>query len=238
MSTAINFAGSSGPPLWVKMLGSGILETRNDRGPYFVSNPAAIIARTREMMLGGFFPLDIEHSIDEKASIGDRSPAVGWCTDLEVRNGEIFAKIDWTTLGKSALSRGPNGSRAYNFLSPVFEYDTSTKEVTSLLRAGLTNSPNLADMSIAICSQGKTSTAEKIAALKAELDDDGGSVWGDKKSGPPWTRLSTKRGAPTTAAEAKICKLTGVAEADYIAARNRRKAREEEPAEAVKLSRS
>jgi phage I-like protein len=219
MSIAINFSQSdSGPPLWVKLLGSGILATRNDRDTYVVSNPTSVIALTRNEMVGGAIPIDIEHSIDIEAKTGGPSPAAGWVTDFRLQNGEIFGKVTWTKLGKSALSRGPNGKPAYNFLSPVIEYDTETREVRAILRAGLTNSPNLADMAIARnSSRGKMSITEKIALLKAEMSN------------------SPRSETVMSAGKEVRGRFLHVSESAFAASASQRKARETESGEAAEI---
>jgi phage I-like protein len=179
MSIAINFSADfSGPPEFIKLLPLGTLETRDDRGPYFVDNPAAIIALTREKSPDGAIVVDLDHSVDFAAVEGRASPAAGYASDFEIRDDGLYGRIDWTSLGKAVLSRQPYANRAYGFVSPVFEYLPGSRKVTCLLRAALTNQPNLQNMDIAICSsetrrsiegQKMKTTAEKIAALRAEL---------------------------------------------------------------------
>jgi phage I-like protein len=222
MSIAINFTqNDSGFPIWVKLLGAGILATRNDCGPYVVSNPRSVIALTRNEMVGGAIPIDVEHSIDTGALIGGESPAAGWITDFRIgSDGEILGLVSWTTLGKSALSRGLNGKPAYSFLSPVIEYDTETREVRAILRAGLTNTPNLPDMAIArnSSSRGKMSTAEKIALLRAEMSNSPRSETG------------------MTAAEKEVTRrFRHVSDSAFAASASQRRARETESGEAVKI---
>jgi phage I-like protein len=167
MSIAINFAGcDSELPTWVKLIGLGSLETRDNRGPFLVDDPAAIIALTRELSPDGAIVIDLDHATDLEGTRGRPAPAAGWATNFEIRDDGIFGKIDWTSLGKSALSRGPNGRRAYEFLSPVIEYDAVTHAVSAILRAGLVNEPNLADMAIATCS-----TRTRLAPSETEMTD-------------------------------------------------------------------
>ena len=83
-------------------------------------------------------PIDENHSTDLKASKGEAAPAMGWFTNIEAKeDGSIWADVSWTAKGKAALE-----SQEYRYISPVFEVDTSG-EIIKILRAGLTNTPNI-----------------------------------------------------------------------------------------------
>jgi phage I-like protein len=106
---------------------------------------------TKALQLEAGLPIDVNHSTDFAAPTGGQSPASGWIDQLANRGGEIWGHVTWTELGKTALSKGPNGEPPqYRYISPVFEYSRDNK-VTRLLRAGLTNNPNL--YFTAICSR-------------------------------------------------------------------------------------
>jgi phage I-like protein len=84
-------------------------------------------------------PIDENHATDLAAPKGGQAPALGWmknlCTDTK---GAIWAEVEWTDRGKEALSK-----KEYRFLSPVFT-SSATGEINAILRAALTNNPNLA----------------------------------------------------------------------------------------------
>jgi phage I-like protein len=207
---AINDADSAGS--WVKLLGLGTLDTVDDRGPYRVLNPQAIIALTRKVNPDGAIPIDFDHAIDTHAVRGLPAPAAGFAEDFEVRDDGVYGRISWTALGKAALSRGPNGEPAYRAISPVFEFDPVTRTVSRILRCGLTNRPNLPSMDIAICStvsQGRSMTiSEKIERLRAQLSAHSREEHDDK---------------PTmTASEKQIAQNMGLTDEQYCGARSQR----------------
>ena len=82
--------------------------------------------------------VDENHATDLKAPRGEASPAMGWFSNIRAEeNGEVWADVAWTAHGKEALL-----NQEYRYISPVFEMD-KTGEITKILRAALTNSPNL-----------------------------------------------------------------------------------------------
>lgn len=82
--------------------------------------------------------LDYEHQTDLSAENGKPAPASGWIKKLLNKGNEgLWGVVEWTAEAKEFISR-----RAYRFLSPVFMHDKEGN-ITALLRAGLTNAPNL-----------------------------------------------------------------------------------------------
>jgi hypothetical protein len=151
MSIAIDFSNDFRPPDWIKLLPAGEIETRDTQGPFYASDPRRIIALTRDASPDGVIVIDIDHSIDFAAPKGARSPAAGYVSRFSVRNGgEVWGRVEWTARGKRALMhRKRNGWPRYGYISPVFEFDHATWEVGPILRAGLTDSPNLMGMAVA-----------------------------------------------------------------------------------------
>lgn len=72
-----------------------------------------------------------------KGAKGERADAVGWIRDLDVRDGAIWGRVEWTETGREAVA-----SRAYRFLSPTFNFDRLTGAMRRIVSAGLTNVPN------------------------------------------------------------------------------------------------
>jgi len=82
--------------------------------------------------------IDENHSTDLSAPKGGPSPAFGWMKNLCANElGEIWADVEWTELGLNALSK-----KEYRFISPVFLHNKEG-EIACIVRAALTNSPNL-----------------------------------------------------------------------------------------------
>ncbi|MDB5658321.1 MAG: hypothetical protein JWS10_936 [Cypionkella sp.] len=111
----------------------GEIQTYDQRGPYKVTDLAAVIAGSMQSERG--MPIDENHSTD--LGMGREAPARGWITELEARADGLWGKVRWTNAGKELMS-----DRAYRGLSPVFNH-TADNVITRVLRASLTNKPNL-----------------------------------------------------------------------------------------------
>jgi phage I-like protein len=83
-------------------------------------------------------PIDYDHATDFGAPEGRPAPAAGWIRELEVRGGAVWGRVEWTVRAASSIV-----AREYRYVSPVFQFDPKDGVVTRLLRAGLTNNPNL-----------------------------------------------------------------------------------------------
>ena len=138
----IAFNASGGATDWIMVLPAGnygVLTTVDGRGPYRVSDPAGL-ARESLQAAGGRMPIDENHATDLAAPQGRPAPARGWATQLEARDDGVYAHVEWSAPGAALMSE-----RAYRFISPVFVHDRAGN-VTALLRASLTNTPNLHGM--------------------------------------------------------------------------------------------
>jgi phage I-like protein len=125
-------------PEWIEMLPSGVFHGRDGRGPYRVEAPEAVIEATRALGLSAGVPIDYDHATDFAAPRGAPAPAAGWVRELEVRQGAIWGRVQWTARAADAIR-----AREYRYISPVFQYSVNDGRVTRILRAGLTNNPNL-----------------------------------------------------------------------------------------------
>jgi phage I-like protein len=151
-SVAVNLAETNGgAPEWIMLIPGGRFDTRDGRGPYSLSDPDKVIALTNALKMEAGLPIDYDHATDFAAPKGGPAPAAGWIRELENRDGSLWGRVEWTPEGETAVS-----SKKWRYISPVFEF-SKANDVTKLLRAGLTNSPNL--YSTAICAQ-----RESIAA--------------------------------------------------------------------------
>lgn len=125
----------------VLLLPAGAFYGRDGRGPWRVADPQAVIAASRLLAAGADLVIDYDHQSDFAAvsGTGGRAPAAGWITGLSMApDGGIRARVSWTPAARRAIA-----AREYRFLSPVFAHDAAGR-VIRLLRAGLTNTPNLA----------------------------------------------------------------------------------------------
>lgn len=183
---------------WVHLLPAGVFRGRDGRGPYRLDDAEQVIAATRA--LGMDLPIDRDHATDLAAK-GTPVPAAGWIRELQAREDGLWGLVEWTPAAAAQIE-----AREYRYLSPVFEHRKGTREVTRLLRASLTNNPNLHLTAIA-CAEGPMDP-EIFARIRAELglgaEADGAAVL---------TALSAAlaEGAEAAAAVAEIGKALGCA---------------------------
>jgi len=132
---ALNFEGTA-PPSSIELIPAGTLIQGRDGRKWKNNNPGKIarnsMARIQRLVI------DENHATDLSAPKGGASPAMGWITNLRAEaNGSIQADVEWTKRGAEAVL-----NKEYSFISPVFLHDDKG-EITTVLRAALTNSPNL-----------------------------------------------------------------------------------------------
>jgi len=127
----------SSAPAWIELLPAGDFAGRDGRGPFRLSNPGAVIAATDGLRMEAGLPIDYDHATDFAAPVGRAAPAAGWIRAMEVREGALWGNVEWTRHGAAAVI-----THEYRYISPVFEY-SQDGEVQRLLRAALTNNPNL-----------------------------------------------------------------------------------------------
>lgn len=154
-------AAADGVPEWVMLLPAGAsVATHDERGPYVVGDRAQLIAASLQ---GGRIPLDENHSTDLAAPSGAPSPARGWIVEIQERpEGGLFGRVEWTAAGKALMA-----DRAYRFISPVVAIGKKDNRVQRILRASLTNTPNLRDM-VALNAEGADMN-ELLAQLRTIL---------------------------------------------------------------------
>ncbi len=164
-STLIN--SPAAVPDWIKLLTGGKIETRDARGPYTMIDAEKVIAASRALEMEAGLPIDFNHSTDLAAERGGSSPAAGWIVDLQARGGDVWGKVRWTKKGLAAVSRGPHGEpAAYAYVSPVFSH-SPTGEILQLLRAGLTNWPNL--YRSAICARNGRENTHSLTSVELAI---------------------------------------------------------------------
>jgi phage I-like protein len=129
---------------WIMLFPAGVVATNDGRGPYRVTNAASVIANS---MAAGKIAFDENHSTDLAAPEGRPSPALGWITEMQNRDSGIWGRVDWNESGRKLIV-----DRAYRGVSPVLRHDGSGN-VQEILRASLTNNPNLRGM-VTLHSQG------------------------------------------------------------------------------------
>lgn len=132
-ASALNASGAA--PEWIEVLPAGPDIVGADGRSWQLRDAARVVADSQK---SGALHVDYEHASELVAKKGGEAPAAGWINALEVRDGAIWARVEWTPRAAAMVA-----NREYRFVSPVFLYDTSTREVLSLVSVALTNRPNL-----------------------------------------------------------------------------------------------
>ncbi|MGB7373579.1 phage protease [Pontixanthobacter sp.] len=123
-------------PNWLHLLPKGEIQTKDGRGPYRYASAQAIISASLSSA-GDKLVLCENHASDLAAPKGNPSPARGWIVELQQRANGIWGRVEWTPTGLLLMQK-----REYRGVSPVIKCKKSG-EIVAILRATLTNTPNL-----------------------------------------------------------------------------------------------
>ncbi|PJJ96572.1 hypothetical protein CO615_10665 [Lysobacteraceae bacterium NML75-0749] len=175
-TTEIALAADGAAPQWVELIpaadADGIVAGRDGRAWRFDA-PAHQSILSAHAGLGMDVPVDWEHATQHRASEGGEAPAAGWVNQLEIRDGALWGQVEWTERAAQQI-----GSREYRYLSPVFDYDTTTRRIAQLVSVGLTNLPNLRLTALnqrqepMMRSDALTAAIVSALGLKADASDD------------------------------------------------------------------
>lgn len=147
-AVALDEASAEPPPAWIELIPAGEFSGRDGRGPYRLEDAAEVAATTQKLRMDAGIPIDYDHATDFAAPEGRPAPAAGWIKELTGREGALWGRVEWTQHGAAALA-----TKEYRYISPVFEHDADGV-IVRLLRAALTNNPNLYLKAIAAQAQG------------------------------------------------------------------------------------
>lgn len=147
-------------PEWVPYLPAPDAEGRivgEDGRWWTVKNSRALCSSVKRKL-----PIDINHSTEIAGKAGGESPAVAWMPEFQVReDGSTWARADWNERGANAVK-----SREYGFISPTFDFNGKTREITRFVSAALTNEPNFTTLALNSAGDSEeTAMLERILAL-------------------------------------------------------------------------
>ncbi|ABE62427.1 Mu-like prophage I protein [Nitrobacter hamburgensis X14] len=146
---------------FIHLVPAGTFHGRDGRGPYKLTNPNAVILASRQHAGRRQMPIDYDHAIDLATLKGGAAPAAGWIKGLQSRADGIWGIVEWTPRAAEQLA-----NREYRYLSPVFKH-ASDGTIGCLLRASLTNNPNL-DQLTALASM-ETNDMDRLPELRTAL---------------------------------------------------------------------
>lgn len=149
-----------GAPEWIHLVPAGTIPTVDDRGPFVLADPQGVVDRS--MSAGSKLPVDENHSTDLAGPRGEPSPARGWIVEMQTRADGIWGRVEWNASGRSLLA-----DRAYRGISPVITHFRDGT-IHQVLRASLTNRPNLVGLTALNADQG-TDQMDLLADLRRLL---------------------------------------------------------------------
>ena len=142
-------------PKRIQLLPAGPVIKGRDGREWIIPNADEVVRESNSLL--PHHPIDENHAIDYKAPKGEGSPAFGWFSNIvKEPDGSIWADVAWTEKGEKAVS-----SLEYRYLSPAFK-NTPDGTITKILRAALTNNPNLDITSLNNIEQPQEEAKEKI----------------------------------------------------------------------------
>ncbi|WP_211221614.1 phage protease [Desulfocurvibacter africanus] len=186
-------------PEWVQLIPAGPTVTGQDgRSWKFGEVEARSVQAWFSARKGAPMLIDWEHASEHLAPKGHEAPAAGWVTALELRDGALWGRVEWTERAAAQIAR-----REYRFLSPVFLHTQEDRRILRLVSAGLTNVPNFLSTAL----NQRQEVHMDLTALIAALGLQSGSTLEQAV-----TAINTMRAELTTA------------KADLVTARNQAQA--------------
>lgn len=134
-SCTIPTPSDASAPEWIELLPAGPEIVGRDGRSWRMDDARQVVA---DSLKGGAIHVDYEHASETRAPNGEEAPAAGWIKHLEVRDGAIWGRVEWTARAAQMIA-----SKEYRFLSPVFYFEQASRRILTLISAGLTNRPNL-----------------------------------------------------------------------------------------------
>ncbi len=173
--TALNVEDGKAPE-WVELIpaadADGMVKGRDGR-KWLWDAQAQNSVLTAFQQRGIDLVFDWEHATQRRAPNGEEAPASAWGKQLEIRDGALWGKSEWTPRAENQVV-----NKEYRFLSPVFDYDPQTLRIARMVTVGLLNTPNLHLTALnqeEIEMKRSTALAAAIVTalgLNAETDDD------------------------------------------------------------------
>ncbi len=148
---------AGGVPEWIHLTPAGTFSGTDGRGPFTLEAADAVISAS---MAAGRLAIDENHSIDVAGPKGQPSPARGWIVEMQLRDDGLWGRVEWTASGRALIE-----DKAYRGISPVLVATKVGGKVVKLLRAALTNDPNLTLTTL----HSRTPDMDLLAKLRAAL---------------------------------------------------------------------
>ena len=147
-------AEAAGAPEWVQVFPVGPVVATNDGRAYLISDPAALVATVRAARRWPIL-VDFDHRSFYDPAMNGASRAAGWANDLDVRDGAIWARVEWTPSAARQIME-----REWRYISPEFQADYASGEIIGLSAISLVNRP--AFQMTALARSRSTSSGDSI----------------------------------------------------------------------------
>ncbi len=122
-------------PEYIRVLPLGYISS--EKGDFLVDSESFRMMKEHMEHRAVDIVIDYEHQ-----TLRDmQAPAGGWIKELILKNGGIFAKVEWTTKAKNYLQ-----NREYRYLSPVVMVRKKDRKALQIHSAALTNTPAINGM--------------------------------------------------------------------------------------------
>ena len=128
-------------PEWIQILpapdAKGKISARDGRS-WYLDNPAQVVAALTAN--GASLAIDFDHAADNPKLKGDaeRLRAAGWIEALELRDGAIWGRVEWTDRARDMLA-----AREWRYFSPVIVFDKKSHRLEKIIGGALVHRPAL-----------------------------------------------------------------------------------------------
>jgi phage I-like protein len=216
LCSAAALADGNGVPEWVHLLPAGPVHTIDGRGPYNIASLQSLAAKLRA---GQKLVIDECHATDLAAKRGKPAPARGWIVALQARSDGLWGRVEWTNTGRQLVA-----DKAYRGISPVIKHD-GRNTVTEVLRASLTNLPNIANLvalhsreeqSFRPTSPSLTEQQKSVCALMGIPEASYLQAMNEERG----VALHSKAISSLSDVDRNVCSQLGIALTDYVQTRD------------------
>jgi len=157
-------AADGGAPAMIQIFPAGPDIEAKDGRTFKLSDPQGFVDRFNAAAQPVL--VDYDHLSAFMPDDGGNTKAAGWIQRLEIRDGQVWAVVEWTVTAAAAIA-----AREYRYISPEFTVDKKSGEVADLLAAALVNRPAFQMAALARRKTGEELMLKAIAKALGLADD-------------------------------------------------------------------
>jgi phage I-like protein len=162
--TAIHIFGAAltvneaGAPDWITLFPkTGKITTRDERELNVDAQALMDVFKAQNV----FIPIDINHATETAATSGGRSDAVGWITEMELRDNALMGRVEWLPKGRKLVT-----DKKYRYTSPAVFADKITGKTTWIKSVALVTAPALDNQPVLNTAQNSSLEPSNSEPLK------------------------------------------------------------------------